>query len=101
MKTFYHVTKKESLESILKNGLIPQVGERSIQLDEEPGVFLFPSLDSLDNAMMNWLGEEFGDEVELVALKVEIDDTNLDYIAFEAISREIIDAKSISYLRDE
>lgn len=37
----YHVTKKENVESIMKNGLIPQIGKNSILVGEaKPYIFL-------------------------------------------------------------
>jgi len=101
MKTFYHVTRKENLESILENGLIPQVGERSSQLNEESGIFMFYSLDDMNNALGSWLGEEFEDDEELVSLKIIMKDTNFKYCAYEAVSREIIPPKYIFYFKDE
>lgn len=71
LQTFYHVTKKENVESILKNGLIPQIGERSKLMDEEEAIFLFPNYHECENALFNWLGEIYeGYEGELVSLEV-------------------------------
>lgn len=51
MRTFYHVSEKKNLESIMKNGLIPQVGERSKEFNEAPSVFLFPTKDDTELAL--------------------------------------------------
>lgn len=41
MKTLYHVTKKEKLKEIMKEGLKPQIGENSaLCFEQEPSVYL-------------------------------------------------------------
>lgn len=104
MKTMilYHVTPLEKMESILKEGLIPQVGERSAQLNEEPGVFLFPDYEDCETALGSWLGDEFEDE-ELVSLKVTLpDDFPLETpVEYERVSRQHIDAKYIEFYKNE
>lgn len=101
MKTFYHVTKKENLLSILKKGLLPTIGDRSKKLNEQPAIFLFKSIDELDTALMNWLGDEFDDNEELITLKIDIDEKDLIYNEFEVISFNKINPNKISFFRDE
>lgn len=65
----YHVTPAAKLESILQNGLIPQIGERSALAGEtSKSLYLFTSLEACESGLMNWLGEEFED-TELVVLE--------------------------------
>jgi len=72
----YHVTPAENLNQIMSQGLIPQKGERSRKiLDEKPAIYCFPDKNSMEDAVMNWLGDEF-DEDEALAL-LEIDTTGL------------------------
>jgi len=60
----YHVSSANNIASILTYGLIPSVGARSVAMGEEsPAIFLFPSLDDLENALDNWLGSEIDDEI--------------------------------------
>ena len=60
---YYHVTPTHNIESILKNGIQPSIGDRSLDLGEkEPRIYLFTSIDSCKNALMNWLGNYFEDE---------------------------------------
>ena len=99
MTTLYHVTEKKNLKSILENGLIPQIGERSKQLNESPAIFLFDSVEKLNDALMNWLGDEFED-IDLVSLKIETSNT-LEYNEFEVILRELIPSINISLFREE
>lgn len=67
----YHVTPTDNVRSILRDGLIPTVGERSSVLSEKPCVFLFPSRDHAEDAVANWLGDLFEDG-ELSLLQVDI-----------------------------
>lgn len=67
MNTMYHVTREHDLGSILRDGLIPQVGERSVSLGEhEPRVYLFATLDAVMDAQ--WLYEGFDEDEPLVVL---------------------------------
>lgn len=68
---FYHLTPRRNLEAIKAQGLMPTVGERSESLGEaEPRIYLFDSKESLEDALGNWLGEEFDEDEELVALSI-------------------------------
>ncbi len=76
---FFHMTPRKNLDSILKNGLIPAIGERSADCEESiPVVWLFPCFENMENALMNWFGEvwedyedETGEDVELVILQID------------------------------
>jgi len=101
----YHVTLRENLSSILNNGLIPSIGERSSQLTEDSlplesikRVYLFPTKDDCDTALGQWLGDEFEDveedglviiEVDLSGIKTESD------CAFEVSVKEVINRDKI------
>jgi len=75
-KFVYHVTPTKNLKSIAKQGLLPTVGERSSKIaGEKKGIYAFPDKVSAENAVMNWLGDEFDDE-PLTMLKIDI--TGLD-----------------------
>ena len=73
---YFHVTPRKNLESILENGLIPQIGERSLEIGEPvEAVFLFPYFEEMNNALYNWFGEEFDDdEDELIILQIDLPD---------------------------
>ena len=79
----YHVTRESDLPSIMRDGLVPNIGPRSAEIGERrQAVFLFRSLEDMDNALYNWLGERFegeerneGQPVKHVALEVEIEDS--------------------------
>lgn len=109
MKIYYHVTKKENLESIMTNGLIPKIGEMSQDLGEEiKRVYLFKNIKDMEDALMNWMGEwyedNYGDDLELCSLIINLPD-NFNIIneesLYEAYSYKIIEPKYISYFREE
>lgn len=109
MKTYYHVTLKKNLESILNNGLLPKIGELSRLCDEkEKRIYLFPSLNDMETALGNWLGIElndlYGESTECCSLKITL--PNDFPIAegeteYECYSYVPIDKKYIKYLKDE
>ncbi len=72
LKTYYHVTPKRLLDDIQTEGLVPQVGPRSKELNEPERVWLFTSYDAMDNGLSNWLGEYLEDEGDLAVLEVKI-----------------------------
>lgn len=84
----YHVTPAENLDSIMSKGLIPQKGDRSRKiLNEKPAIYCFPDKDAMEDAVMNWLGDEF-EEDEALAL-LEIDTTGLDGHVTEGAEYEV------------
>lgn len=70
---YFHISSKENLDSILENGLIASIGERSQEIGERiEAVFLFPNKEEMDNALYNWLGEQFDDSEELVIFQIDL-----------------------------
>lgn len=68
----YHVTPTKNLKSIAKQGLVPTVGDRTSQIaGEKFGIYVFPDKISAEDAVMNWLGDEFDDE-PLTMLKIDV-----------------------------
>lgn len=77
--TYFHVTAAANLLSIRQHGLLPTVGNRSFRAKEgEVAVFLFPTPVDCENALMNWLGDEFED-TDLIVLEVEETGLPLDF----------------------
>lgn len=100
----YHITEKKNLIKIMGEGLIPRIGDRSQSLGEEKElVYLFPDLDSVEDALMNWLGDEFGEDTVLVVLEVNL--KGLKYTReesqFEITCEEKISPDRITVLREE
>lgn len=72
-ETMFHVTEKKNLTTILSKGLRPSIGTRSAKVGEtEPAVFLFRTESDMEYALMNWLGDEFDEDVPLSILSVRI-----------------------------
>jgi hypothetical protein len=70
-KIVYHVTPTKNIKSIAKEGLKPGIGDRSNKImREKSGIYVFPSRLAAEDAVMNWLGDEFEDE-PLTMLKID------------------------------
>lgn len=79
MIQMYHVTPTQNVRSIMSTGLIPQVGDRSSKVDEQPGIHLFADWDTMEDAVMNWMGDEFeDDELTLLQVMVQQDEVEED-----------------------
>lgn len=94
----YHVTPTKNLQSIAKNGLTPTIGDRSSKIENEKnGIFLFPDKVSAEDAVMNWLGDEFEDE-HLTMLKIDIsglEDSITKGAGYEMILDKVIEPSRI------
>lgn len=109
-RTFYHVTLYDNVKSILTQGLIPKSGTRSEVMGDH-GIFMFPSIDDMNNALMNWLGEEYeekyGEGVDLAALSITLPNnfpaapTFTGDSSWEWSTQEPIPAKYIKFLSKE
>jgi len=101
MPRYYHVTPFDNLKSILAEGLKPQIGERSSLGGElEPAIYLFESLKAVEHAMMNWLGECYGEDEQVSLLAIdflESKQANPD-VEFEIVISEAIPLSLISIL---
>jgi len=95
----FHVTLQSNIASIFEKGLIPQIGERSERMEHESGIFLFDSYNSVENAMMNWLGEELEDteeDIVLLAVKLPDDFPLKKEVEWEYVSTQTIPPSCIS-----
>lgn len=74
MRILYHVTPPANIDSILRDGLIPQLGPRSAIVNETtPAVFCFADMEKVETALMNWLGDYFDEDEPLALLRVTLD----------------------------
>ncbi len=72
-KTFYHVTTKHNWNLIKKQGLIPKIGERAEKIPEDkPKIYMFTDINSMEDALQNWLLDEFPEDEPLVVLKIKL-----------------------------
>ena len=70
---FYHVTLDADAKSILENGLQPGTGDRSSQVEGDGNrVYLFRSQDDAEDAVMNWLGDEFPEDEPLALFGIRL-----------------------------
>ena len=69
----FHVTEAENVASILRDGLTPQIGDRSRELGETlPAVYAFPTAQACHDALMNWLGEWHEEQEDRTGKTVEL-----------------------------
>lgn len=103
MRLMYHVTEKASLESILREGIQPRIGPRSVMLGEvQPAVYLFPCWVACTDGLTNWLGDELSDDIELVILELDVSGLALTHAAgFEVIAVTTLDPSCITRVLDE
>lgn len=100
----YHVSPATNDRSIKRFGLRPQTGSRSTKLNESKGIFLFPSVDDLEDALMNWLGDEFEDDETLTIWEVTIPDKSKlkrSTVGYERIYTDVIPPTNLKFLRRE
>ncbi|MFR8087228.1 MAG: hypothetical protein ACLU6B_01845 [Lachnospirales bacterium] len=78
MNLFYHITSRRNLESIQKEGLLPQYGYLSeLVMEQRSAIYLFKELDEVRYAMENWFGECIRyvyDKKDLILLRIHLSD---------------------------
>lgn len=74
MKTLYHVTHRDSLDSIMEKGLLPLYGYRTQITDDLERVYFFKELDEdFENDTRTWM-TFFLPREKMVLLKVTLPD---------------------------
>lgn len=69
----FHITRAKDVPSILASGLEPRIGPRSRRVCEFiPAVFLFKDRNSIEDGVMNWLGDFFKEDEPLAILEINI-----------------------------
>ena len=107
--TYYHITLLSKLDSIMERGLLPMLGERSLEIQEhKKQVFLFPTIEDMENAMIGWLGdwytEHYGEDTPLALLEISV---NSDFpikkgqVDYEVVSEVTIPPQYIKFIRIE
>lgn len=67
----FHVTPARQLASIFEHGLTPACGDRSQACGEDGDrIYFFTSFAALNDALMNWMGDAFGEDECLAVLAV-------------------------------
>lgn len=73
LPTVYHVTPTRNLNSILEKGIEPRIGPRSRRLGEKiPGIYCFPTIDDIEDALDNWLFYEFSESTLFALIRIWI-----------------------------
>lgn len=69
----YHVTPAANLAQIQQDGLEPRIGPRAELLAESvPAVYGFPTREDCEDALLNWLGDQFSEGEPLVVLELDV-----------------------------
>lgn len=106
----YHVTSKRYLPSIYQNGLTLNTPEDYGDSGDEIGIYCFPSMEDVENAMMNWLGDRIGEwedgeqtEYQEIVLVLDISGLKIKEnhdVGYEIIVKEPVSADRIVDLVD-
>lgn len=92
--SLYHVTPAQNIDSILKDGLIPQIGARSALANDRCAIYLFKGRNSVDNAMMNWFCDEFDEDETFALFKINRNALDKGY-AYSEVEWELAYTKTI------
>ena len=81
MPTLYHVTPYKNWKKVKKHGLLPRAGRRGFAADDpdEPRIYLFESPETADDAMTNWLVDEYPEDRFFALIQVEVYGTSRIY----------------------
>lgn len=93
----YHITTYDMVRSILKYGLIPKIGKRSKKLETSKAIHLFKSKNDVEDALMNWLGDEFDEDTRLVLLKIQIPNNVVVY--YDGLALNVFSPIKAKYIR--
>ncbi len=93
----YHITNKSSINSILKNGLVPNIGKNSRSVKEQNFLIYFTTFDFIDT----WIERFNLDKTQIVVLKFPCDKFEQRYdSANDFFTYDIIPPDSISVIDD-
>jgi hypothetical protein len=99
-ESYYHITRSENVPLIMKGGLTPSKPD---DMQDAKGVYLFKSIIEAEDALMNWLGERFGEEEKLTLLKVDprgVGEVDSSAAGFEVTSMSKINPKWITPVKE-
>lgn len=68
----FHITPTANVTRIMKEGLLPQQGERAAFMETEDGIYLFKTLEDVSDALGGWMDVWFDEEEKLALLEVEL-----------------------------
>ena len=100
-ESYYHITRSENIPLIMKDGLLPSKPD---DMQDIEGIYLFKSVTDAEDALMNWLGDRFGEEEKLTLLKVDprgVGEVDSSAAGFEVVSTSKIDPQFVSVEQEE
>lgn len=93
----YHITNKSSINSILKNGLVPSIGKNSRSVKEQNFLIYFTTFDYIDT----WIKRFNLDKTQIVILKFPYDKAGQRYdSANDYFTSEVIPPEKINVIDD-
>lgn len=92
----YHITPVENLSSIMTDGLLPQIGDRSADLGgPEPAIYCFTSREACETALGSWLGDEFEGVDELAIIELQWPgDIEYSGVGYEVLIKDVVPVDS-------
>lgn len=96
--TFYHITTANNIRIITHCGIRPQIRKNKTQ----NAAYFFPDMTTAENALNNWLNEQYDKKEKLYVLRINLPDnfeinTNSNY---EISSTELIRPEYITAIYD-
>jgi hypothetical protein len=90
----YHITPTKNLSQIKRVGILPREPQ---DMKDKKAVYLFPDRISLDDAMMNWMGDRFDDDEPLSLISINPQGLNIQrsVVDFEVMTYQPIPVKNI------
>ena len=79
-RTVYHAAPGSRAEAIQREGLQPRIEKRGIHAaDKVPAVYFFDGIDSAEDALVNWLADEWDEaETEAVVFSTDLPESELE-----------------------
>lgn len=100
-ESYYHIARSKNIPLIMRDGLLPS---KPTDMEDVDGVYLFKSRGAAEDALMNWLGDRFGEEARLTLLKVDprgVDEVDSTAAGFEVVSTSKIDPQFVSVEQED
>lgn len=104
MPILYHLTPLAKIADILREGLVPQIGQRSKLAGEtQPAIFCFHDLTQVEDALMQWIGDYFDEDEPLAVLRIAAPDDVLigEGAGYEVVVLTPINGSSIEVLYED
>ena len=100
-ENYYHITRSKKVPFIMRDGLLPS---KPADMEDIEGIYLFKSIADAEDALMNWLGDRFGEEEKLTLLKVDprgVGEVDSSAAGFEVVSTSKINPQFISIEQED